>query len=127
MALDLITLPCLKDNYAFLVHNPDTHETALVDVPEAAPILAELARRDWTLTDILLTHHHWDHIDGLPDLLAGLAAPPRIWGAAADAHRLPPLDHAVAEGDQPVICGEAPLAISLFIFPSRIFYFPGTA
>ncbi|QCO56377.1 hydroxyacylglutathione hydrolase [Pseudorhodobacter turbinis] len=106
MALELITIPCLSNNYAFLIHNPDSKETALIDVPEAAPILEALSVRGWTLTDVLLTHHHWDHIDGLPDLLAGLATKPRIWGAAADAHRLPPLDHALTEADTVQICGE---------------------
>lgn len=128
MTLDLVTIPCLKDNYAYLIHNPMTHETALIDVPEAAPLLAALALRGWTLTDVLLTHHHWDHIDGLPDLLAGLPRKPRIWGAAADAHRLPPLDHALTEGDQPVICGEA---VNILDMPGHTlghiaFHFPGS-
>lgn len=107
MALEILTIPCLSDNYAYLVHNAATGETALVDVPDAPPLLAALSARNWRLTDVLLTHHHWDHIDGLPDLLAGLPAPPRIWGAAADAHRLPALDHALADGDTVTICGEA--------------------
>jgi hydroxyacylglutathione hydrolase len=106
MALEILTIPCLKDNYAYLIHNAATHETALVDIPEAAPILAALAARGWQLTDVLLTHHHWDHIDGLPDLVAGLPARPKIWGAAADAHRLPALDHALKDGETVTICGE---------------------
>jgi hydroxyacylglutathione hydrolase len=106
MALELITIPCLTDNYAFLIHNPMTGKVALVDVPEAAPILHALSAHGWTLSDVLLTHHHGDHIDGLPDLLAGLADRPQIWGAAADAHRLPNLDHALTEADTPQICGE---------------------
>ncbi len=93
----IVTVPCLKDNYAFLLHDETTGATACIDVPEAAPILAALDQRGWILSDVILTHHHWDHVDGLTDLLA--AAPARVWGAAADAHRLPPLDHAVAEGD----------------------------
>jgi hydroxyacylglutathione hydrolase len=106
MALDRMTIPCLSDNYAYLIHNPATGDTALVDVPDAAPILAALDARGWTLTDVLLTHHHWDHIDGLPDLLADLSQTPRIWGAAVDAHRLPPLDTALHRADTPQICGE---------------------
>ena len=99
MPFEIVTIPCLADNYAFLAHDPKTGATALVDVPEAAPILAMLQNRNWTLTDVILTHHHWDHVDGLPDLLAGCATRPRIIGAATDAHRLPPLDLAVHEGD----------------------------
>ncbi|MEY5038755.1 MAG: hydroxyacylglutathione hydrolase, partial [Pseudomonadota bacterium] len=44
MPLELVPVPCLKDNYAYLVHDPATGATGVVDVPEAGPILAELAR-----------------------------------------------------------------------------------
>lgn len=104
MPLELVTVPCLADNYAFLIHDAETGETAVVDVPDAAPIRAELDRRGWTLSQILLTHHHWDHIDGVPDLLSTHPAP--VLGARADAHRLPPLTTALAEGDTIQIGGE---------------------
>ncbi|NEX47518.1 hydroxyacylglutathione hydrolase [Pseudotabrizicola algicola] len=97
MPLDLVTIPCLKDNYAFLIHDAVENRTAVIDVPETAPILAALSQRGWSLTDILITHHHDDHIAGVNDLRAATGA--RVWGAQADAHRLPPLDHALAEGD----------------------------
>ena len=106
MPLELITIPCLQDNYAFLLQNADTGDTLLVDVPEAAPILGVLEAQGWTLTDILLTHHHDDHVGGLDPLLAALPAAPRVIGGAADAHRLPALDVAVSEGDGLTICGE---------------------
>ena len=101
MPLEIVTIPCLKDNYAFLAHDRATGQTAVVDVPEAAPIAAALRQRGWTLSHVLLTHHHWDHVDGLAALLA--EHPATVIGAAADAHRLPPLDVAVAEGDRIVI------------------------
>ncbi len=97
MPLEIATIPCLSDNYAYLAHDPVSGQTAVVDVPEAAPIIAELSRRGWSLDLVLLTHHHWDHVDGLPALLAEF--PARVAGAAADAHRLPPLDVALTEGD----------------------------
>jgi len=97
MPFDLVTVPCLKDNYAFLVHDAATGATALVDAPEAEPIMAELSARGWRLTDVVLTHHHWDHIEGLEPLRAAFA--PRVIGAAADAHRLPPLDLAVRDSE----------------------------
>jgi hydroxyacylglutathione hydrolase len=106
MPLQLITIPCLEDNYAFLLHNAETGDTLLVDVPDAPPIQAVLDAQGWTLTDVLLTHHHWDHVDGLDPLLKSSGANPRIIGASADAHRLPALDLAVSEGDKVVICGE---------------------
>ena len=105
MPLELVTIPCLKDNYAYLVHDRDSGETAVIDVPEAGPISAALNERGWTLSHILLTHHHWDHVDGVAGLLTD--HPAKVIGAEADSHRLPPLDIAVAEGDNLRICGEA--------------------
>ena len=97
MPFDLITIPCLSDNYAYLLHDQDSGAVAAVDVPDAAPIKAALAARGWTLTQVWLTHHHWDHVDGLADLLAD--HPAKVVGAKADAHRLPDLDLAVSEAE----------------------------
>jgi len=101
-AVELVVVPCLSDNYAFLVHNSATNQTALVDAPEAAPIQATLDARGWTLNDILITHHHNDHIDGV----AALRGSARVIGAKADAHRLPALDLEVTEGDEITVCGQ---------------------
>ena len=98
MALELVTIPCLQDNYAYLLHDPATRQTAVVDVPEVAPILKELVRREWLLTSIFLTHHHADHIQGVDELRATTGA--RVWGADADRHRLPRLDWSLWEGDE---------------------------
>lgn len=97
MPLELVTIPCLKDNYAYLLHDAATGDTALIDAPEPGPILAELKTRGWTLGQILLTHHHWDHIDGVAAIVEATSAD--IIGAEADAHRLPPLTRALIEGD----------------------------
>ena len=104
MTLTLTTVACLADNYAFIIGNPATKEAAVIDVPEAAPINAALLAGGWRLTTVLLTHHHWDHIDGLDGLANRVDL--HIIGAAADAHRLPPLNTAVAEGDTIHVCGE---------------------
>ncbi|MGB8814909.1 MAG: hydroxyacylglutathione hydrolase [Paracoccaceae bacterium] len=96
MALELVTIPCLKDNYSYLIHDAASGETAVVDVPDAAPILAELALRGWHLTDILITHHHDDHIQGVEALRAATGA--MVIGNAADTHRLPRLDLALEGG-----------------------------
>jgi len=98
MALELVTIPCLQDNYAYLLHDPATRQTAVVDVPEVAPILKELVRREWLLTSIFLTHHHDDHIQGVDELRTTTGA--RVWGADADRHRLPRLDWSLWEGDE---------------------------
>ncbi|WP_370205284.1 hydroxyacylglutathione hydrolase [Pararhodobacter marinus] len=88
---------CLQDNYAYLVHDPATGETTLIDAPEAAPILAALDRLGWSLSRIYITHHHNDHIGAVPELVEKTGA--KVYGAEADAPRLPPLDHAFAPGD----------------------------
>jgi hydroxyacylglutathione hydrolase len=95
MALELLTIPCRTDNYAYLVHDAASGQTAVIDVPDAAPILAALNARGWQLSDILITHHHDDHIAGVEALRAATGA--MVLGAKADAHRLPPLDYALTE------------------------------
>jgi hydroxyacylglutathione hydrolase len=95
MPLQLVTIPCLADNYAYLIHDPETGQTAVIDVPEVGPILAALNAHQWRLTDILITHHHDDHIQGVDTLRAQTGA--MVLGAAADAHRLPHLDLALDE------------------------------
>ncbi|MGR3805031.1 hydroxyacylglutathione hydrolase [Marinibacterium profundimaris] len=104
MPLKIVTVPCLSDNYAFLAHDAASGETALVDVPEAAPILAALSEKGWTLSHILITHHHADHVQGLDEVLS--AHPDaKVVGHAADADRLPKLDMALAEGDTVTVGG----------------------
>ena len=104
MTLVLTTVPCLDDNYAFIIGNSATKEAAVIDVPQAAPINAAILAGGWNLTTVLLTHHHSDHVDGLDGLTnrEGL----HIVGASADAHRLPFLDTAVRDGDTITACGE---------------------
>lgn len=104
MPIEIVTIPCLSDNYAFLVHDSGSGRTALVDAPDAPPIQAALAQRGWTLHEVWLTHHHWDHVDGLPDLRD--AFDPEVTGAAADASRLPKLDRQVADRDSFTFAGE---------------------
>ncbi|MFN7002976.1 MAG: hydroxyacylglutathione hydrolase, partial [Roseinatronobacter sp.] len=83
--------------YAYLLHDPATGRTAVVDVPDVAPIHEVLDAKGYKLSDIFITHHHDDHIGGVMRLREDTGA--AIWGAKADAHRLPPLDHALSEGD----------------------------
>ena len=97
MPLELVTVPCLSDNYAFLLHETGTGETALVDAPEAGPIRAELDRRGWTLSEIWITHHHADHVQAVDDLRDATGA--RVLGNGADAKRLPRLDREVRAGE----------------------------
>ncbi|MEM7696440.1 MAG: hydroxyacylglutathione hydrolase [Pseudomonadota bacterium] len=89
---DVRLIPCLSDNYAVLVHAGD--ETVLVDAPEEGPIAAALAKTGWTLTTVLITHHHPDHVDALP-AVRGTA---KVVGPAGEADRIKGLDETVGDG-----------------------------
>ncbi len=111
MPLEILTIPCLSDNYAFLAHDAASGETALIDVPEAGAIIDALARTGWTLSHVLLTHHHADHVQGLSELLS--RHPAKVVGAKADISRLPALDIALAEGDTITIGGDTGTVIDV--------------
>jgi hydroxyacylglutathione hydrolase len=68
MTAEIRIFPCLSDNFGYLIHDPATKATASIDAPEAGPIIKALQREGWTLTDILVTHHHADHVGGIADL-----------------------------------------------------------
>ena len=124
MPLTLKTISCLTDNYAFLIHDSATNSTTLVDVPEAAPILAALSETGWTLSQILLTHHHPDHVAGVADVVTATGA--RVLGAAVDAHRLPTLDAELKEGDTVTVSSEqgTVLAVPGHTIGHIAFHFP---
>jgi hydroxyacylglutathione hydrolase len=89
---------CLKDNYGVLVHDPASGETASIDAPEAAPVEAALKQTGWRLTDILVTHHHADHTDGIKALKDKYKC--RVVAPAAEASQIPAVDETVREGDK---------------------------
>jgi hydroxyacylglutathione hydrolase len=68
MAAEIRAFTCLSDNFGYLIHDPATKATASIDAPEAAPIVRALEQAGWTLTDILVTHHHHDHVGGIGEL-----------------------------------------------------------
>ena len=97
MALTVTGIPCLSDNYVWLLQDAATGAIAVCDPGEADPAIAAVERLGGRLDLILLTHHHGDHIGGVSALQARFGG--KIIGAAADAHRLPKLDQAVRAGD----------------------------
>jgi hydroxyacylglutathione hydrolase len=88
---------CLKDNYGVLLHDPDTGATASIDAPEAAPVEAALKAAGWKLTDILVTHHHHDHVGGIAALKKKYKC--RVV-APAKGKDIPGVDETVREGDE---------------------------
>ena len=102
MPLEIVVVPCLSDNYAYLLRDAATGTVGLVDAPEAGPIAAALKERGWRLDLILITHHHADHVQAVDALRSGA----KVVGAAADRSRLPALDIAVEPGGE-VALGES--------------------
>ena len=98
MSFKLITIPCLSDNYAFLLYNVENRSAFLVDAPEAGPLNEVLDKNDLILEQIFLTHHHADHVEGLSGILKKHDA--LTVGARADINRLPKLDKYVQAGDE---------------------------
>jgi hydroxyacylglutathione hydrolase len=68
LAAEIRLFPCLSDNFGYLIHDDATKATASIDAPEAGPIVNTLEREGWKLTDILITHHHGDHVGGVAEL-----------------------------------------------------------
>lgn len=95
--LEIEMFPCLWDNYGFLVHSPDTGETAAIDTPEASKIIDALESKGWTLTHIWNTHHHPDHVGGNLELAQKYGA--EIVGPGHDKKRIPGLGKGVSGGD----------------------------
>jgi hydroxyacylglutathione hydrolase len=96
-ALEIRQFPCLSDNFGVILRDPASGTVAAIDAPEAAAVEAALASAGWTLTHILVTHHHADHTDGIPALKAKYGA--IVIGPKGEASRISGLDRTVAGGD----------------------------
>jgi hydroxyacylglutathione hydrolase len=97
MTVTATALPMLTDNYAWLLRDSSSGKIGIVDPAEAEPAIAAVEAAGGRLDYIFLTHHHGDHINGVPALVERYN--PVVVGNAGDAHRLPKLDIAVHEGD----------------------------
>ena len=95
--LQIVRIPALSDNYIWLVHDPDSGETMVVDPAEAAPVLAEADQRGWRIGAIWNTHWHPDHTGGNAAIKEAHGA--TVIAPAAEAARIPTADRLVAEGD----------------------------
>lgn len=95
--LEVVQVPVLADNYVYLAHDAASGETAVIDPTVAAPVLAAAAARGWTITQILNTHWHPDHVGGNADIVAATGA--RVTGPQREAARIPGIDRPVAGGD----------------------------
>ena len=97
MALEIIRIPVLSDNYVWLVHEPESGETMAVDPAVAEPVQAEANTHGWTITQIWNTHWHPDHTGGNAAIKEATGCV--ITGPEAESARIPTLDRKVKEGD----------------------------
>ncbi|MCB2102549.1 MAG: hydroxyacylglutathione hydrolase [Rhodobacterales bacterium] len=112
-ALQIHQIPVLNDNYVYLARDPDTGACACVDPAVSDAVLAALKDLGWTLTHILNTHHHGDHVGG--NLAIKAATGCTIVGFADDAARIPGIDEKVREGD----------TVAIGACTARVFEVPG--
>jgi hydroxyacylglutathione hydrolase len=96
-SLTVELVPALSDNYVYLIHDPATGASGVVDPAEAAPVEAALARAGRKLDVILNTHHHGDHTGGNAALKAAFRCP--VLGPAGEVDKIPTIDRAMQEGD----------------------------
>ena len=94
--MEIVAVPAFSDNYLWLVHDEESGETAVVDPGDSAPVLAEAARRGWTIDQVWNTHWHPDHTGG--NLAIKEAAGARVSGPAAE--NIPGRDVTLKQGDE---------------------------
>ncbi len=89
---------CLKDNFGVLIHDSPSGATASIDAPDADAVIAAAEAKGWEVTDLLITHHHADHVQGMPGLKSRFPKL-RVAGPAKEAARIGGIDLALNEGD----------------------------
>ena len=83
-------IPCLRDNYSYLIINENNNDACVVDPSEAKPVIDFINKNNINLKYILNTHHHYDHIGGNKELKEKYNA--TVVGFKNDAKRIPEID-----------------------------------
>ena len=96
--MQITTIPCLTDNYAYIINDDKTKTIGVVDPSEAKPIIYYLEKENLKLNYILNTHHHFDHIGGNTELKKKYNA--KVIGFAGDKHRIPGIDIAIKDNEK---------------------------
>lgn len=104
-ALEIVRVPVLSDNYVWLIHDPASEETVVVDPGEAAPVLAAADARGWRIGQVWNTHWHADHIGGNEEVKRAHGAV--VIAPAAEAAKIPTADRLIGEGDRVTIGAHA--------------------
>ncbi len=95
--LEIHQIPTRSDNYVYLMRESSSGNAAVVDPSDAAPVLETLDMFGWTLTHILTTHHHNDHVGGVEEIKKVTGC--TVVGPRADRDRIPMIDVEVGDGD----------------------------
>lgn len=121
--MTILALPALKDNYIFVLDNGKSF--AAIDPGAADPVLKYQNDTGRTLTHILCTHHHWDHVDGVPELVEKFKC--EVWSSVYDAERIPNVTRPLKDGEQFDLLGASGLTISIpgHTLGHMAFYFAG--
>ena len=101
--MQIIPLPLLEDNYAWLLIDAAQRECGIVDPSEAAPVAAAVRERGLRLRWILATHHHPDHTGGIAELADDGV---QVIASSYDQHRVPPVTKTVSDGLELTVAGE---------------------
>lgn len=96
-SLEIHQFPCRSDNYGVLIHDAEAGVTGSIDAPDGAAVDQALTDKGWTLTHIITTHHHPDHVEG--NLMLKQKYNAHIIGPLAEAKTIPGIDETVSEGD----------------------------
>ncbi|MAN74002.1 MAG: hydroxyacylglutathione hydrolase [Henriciella sp.] len=96
--IEIHQFPCLKDNYGFLAHDPESGTTVAIDTPDGEKYLIEASNRGWTIDEIWNTHWHPDHAGG--NELIKKETGCRILGPAGEAEKIPGIDQDLSGGDE---------------------------
>ncbi len=96
--LQFYQFPCRDDNYGVLVHDSQSGLCASIDAPDEGAVLAALGETGWQLSHILVTHWHFDHVEGIAGLKARFQC--HVVGPAHEAEKINELDETVGDGDE---------------------------
>ena len=96
--MQITPIPCLKDNYAYIINDINSKIVGVVDPSEPIPIINFLEKNNLKLNFILNTHHHYDHVGGNIKLKKKYNA--KIVGFKDDAHRIPDIDIKVENNEK---------------------------
>ena len=109
---NITPIPTLKDNYVWAIINKP--KVLIVDPGEAAPVAEFLQRHRLDLAGIIITHHHWDHTNGIINLINQYPAP--VWGPSKE--NIPGITHPLHDNDK-INLDSFPIELTIIAIPGH--------